>query len=286
MRPRWPRRPAAAALEKAEQAGLLRQRGTAPDPAVSFPSPLIRQAIYDDLGAERRKRLHLRAAATLGGQEALAHRAAAAIGPDPELADDLSAAAAAAAAAGDLLMAARYLQQAAAVTGRGPDRDKRALSAFELLVRTADVVTADAVRPVIEQLPASARRDTALGQLALLAGRLADAEALLQAAWDAWDVRDPADESAAGGEAALGLGTLLTMCGSHNAATAWLDRALGTGTGREPWYDAARCIRSFAFALGGDVGQALGLFGDLPERSAMVPAARTDALAFRGVVRL
>ena len=276
----------AAALEKAEQAGLLRQQGTAPDPAVSFPRPLIRQAIYDGLGAERRKRLHLRAAATLGGQEALAHRAAAAIGPDPELADDLSAAAATAAAAGDLLMAARYLQQAAALTGRGPDRDKRALSAFELLVRAADVVTADAVRPVIEQLPASARRDTALGQLALLAGRLADAEALLQAAWDAWDIRDPAEEGAAGGEAALGLGTLLTMSGSHNAATAWLDKALGTGTGREPWYDAARCIRSFAFALGGDVGQALGLFGDLPERSAMVPAARTDALAFRGVVRL
>ena len=66
----------------------------------------------------------------------------------------------------------------------------------------------------------------------------------------------------------------------------WLDRALGSGTGSEPWYDAARCIRSFAFLLSGDVGRALGLFGDLPVRSAMVPAARTDALAFRGVARL
>ncbi len=273
----------AAALQKAEQAGLLLQRGAAPDREVSFPHPLIRQAIYDDLGAERRNRLHLRAAATLGGQEALTHRAAAAVGPDPELADDLSAAATAAVTAGNLLVAARYLHQAAALTGRGPDRDERMLSAFELLVRVADVAAADAIRPVIEQMSASARRDTALGQLALLAGRPADAEALLRAACD---VRDLEDEGTIGGEAALGLGTLLMTSGSYTEATAQLDRALGSGTGSEPWYDAARCMRSFAFALGGALGPALGLFSDLPERSAMVPAARTDALAFRGVVRL
>jgi len=38
--------------------------------------------------------------------------------------------------------------------------------------------------------------------------------------------------------------------------------------------------------LTGDAGRALGLFGDLPARSASVPAARTDALTFRGVARL
>ena len=262
---------------------MLVERDTPSGRAVSFPHLLIRQAVYHDLGAERRRRLHLRAAAILGGQEALAHRVAAADGPDAELAADLCAAAAAAADAGQLLLAARYLQQAAAVTGRGPDRDERALSAFELLVRAADVAAADAARPVIEQLPASARRDTALGQLALLAARPGDAEALLRAAWDAHDrVREPS----VGGEAALGLGMLLKMSGAHAEAAVWLDRALGSGTGREPWYDAARCIRSFAFVLTGDVGRALGLFGDLPARSAMVPAARTDALAFRGVARL
>ncbi len=273
----------AAALDKAEQAGFLLEHGTASGRAVSFPHPLVRQAIYDDLGAERRRRLHLRAAATLSGPEVLAHRAAAAIGPDPELAADLSAAAAAAVDAGNLLLAARYLQQAAAATGRGPDRDERALSAFELLVRAADVAAADAARRVIEQLPATARRDTALGQLALLAGRPGDAEALLRAAWNA---PDAAEEGAGGGEAALGLGTLLATSGSHTEAAVWLDRALGSGTGSEPWHDAARCIRSLVFALDGDIARASGLFGDLPRRSAMVPAARTDALAFRGVVQL
>ncbi|HEX2746093.1 MAG TPA: AAA family ATPase [Streptosporangiaceae bacterium] len=273
----------AAALDKAKQAGFLLERGTASGRAVSFPHPLIRQAIYDDLGAERRRRLHLRAAAILSGSDVLTHRVAAAIGPDPELAADLSVAAATAADAGNLLLAARYLQQAAAATGRGPDRDERTLSAFELLVRAADVAAADAARRVIEQLPGTTRRDTALGQLALLAGRPVDAEALLRAAWDAHDAEEG---GAGGGEAALGLGTLLATSGLHTEAAVWLDRALGSGTGTEPWHDAARCIRSLVFALDGDIGRALGLFGDLPGRSAMVPAARTDALAFRGVVQL
>ena len=272
-----------AALDKAERAGLLVEQDTPADRAVSFPHLLIRQAVYHDLGAERRRRLHLRAAAIVGGQEALDHRVAAGVGPDAELAADLCAAAAAAADAGRLLLAARYLQQAVAVTGRGPDRDERALSAFELLVRSANVTAADAARPMIEQLPASARRDTALGQLALLEARPVDAEVLLRAAWDAHDrVREPS----VGGEAALGLGMLFKMSGEHAEAAVWLDRALGSGTGSEPWYDAARCIRSFAFLLSGDIGRALGLFGDLPARPAMVPAARTDALAFRGVARL
>ncbi len=272
-----------AALDKADRAGLLFEQNTPSGRTVSFPHLLIRQAVYDDLGAERRRRLHLRAAAIVGGQEALAHRVAAAAGPDVELAADLCAAAAAATDAGRLLLAARYLQQAAAVTERGPHRDERALSAFELLLRAADVAAAEAARPLIEQLPASARRDAALGQLALLAARPGDAEALLRAAWDA---HDPVRQPSVGGEAALGLGMLLKMSGAHAEAAMWLDHALGSGTGSEPWYDAARCIRSFSFVLTGDVGRALGLFGDLPARPAMVPAARTDALTFRGMARL
>ena len=272
------------ALDQAEEAGLLFERDMPSGRAVSFPHLLIRQAVYHDLGPERRRRLHLRAAAIVGAQEALAHRvAAAAAGPDAELASDLCAAAAAAADTGRLLLAATYLQQAAAMTARGPDRDERMLSAFELLVRAADVVGAEAARPVIEQLPASARRDVALGQLALLAARPWDAEALLRAAWDA---HDPVQQPSVGGEAALGLGMLLKMSGGHAEAAEWLDRALDSGTGHEPWYDAARCIRSFAFVLTGNAGRALGLFGGLPARSASVPAARTDALTFRGVARL
>ena len=272
-----------AALEKAERAGLLAGLDTPSGRVVSFPHLLMRRAIYCDLGAERRRQLHLRAAGITGGRDALAHRVAAADGLDPALAAELCASATAAAEAGNLPLSARYLQQAAAVTEHGPERDERVLSAFELLVRAADVTAASAASPMIERLPAGARRDTALGQLALLAARPADAEALLRAAWDA---HDRVRERGTGGEAALGLGMLVKMSGAHAEAAVWLDRALGSGTGGEPWYDAARCIRSFAFVVGGAVGRALALLGDLPARPAMVPAARTDALAFRGVARL
>ena len=97
------------------------------------------------------------------GEESLAHRTAAAVGADPELAADLDEAAGKAAAAGKLRLAARYRQQAAAVTGCGPERDERTLSSFELLVRAADVAQAEAARPTVERLPVSARRDAALG---------------------------------------------------------------------------------------------------------------------------
>ncbi len=273
----------AAALDDAQRAGLLIEQGTVSGRIVSFAHLLIRRIVYDDLGAERRMQLHLRAAAILGGQDALAHRAAAAVGPDPDLAGDLCDAADEAAGTGKLLLAARYLQQAAAVTERGPARDLRVLSAFELQVAAGDVTAADAARPVIEQLPANTRRDTALGQLALLAARPWDANALLRAAWDD---RDQADQADAGGEAALWLGQLLGISGSFTEGEMWLDRSLGSGTGSEPWYDAARCVRSFAFALSGDNSQALALFSDLPGPAADVPAARTDALAYRGVARL
>ncbi len=272
----------AAALEVATRAGLLTDRGGQRGWAVGFPHLLIRRAIYDDLGADRRRQLHRRAAAALGAQDGLPHRVAAADSPDPKLVSDLRSAAVAAVSTGKLPVAARYLQQAAEINERGPDRDSDLLSAFELLVRAADVASAEAARPAVEQLTPSARRDSALGHLALLAARPWEADALLRAAW----ARHGDSSDSGRGEAALGLGQLLGITGSFSEACLWLDRALASGSGGEDWYDAARCIRSYAYALGGDSEAALGLFRDLPEPAAQVPASRTDALTYRGIARL
>ena len=273
----------AAGLGEAERAGILLEQETPSGWRVSFAHPLVRQAVYGDLGGERRRKLHLRAAAILGGEETLAHRTAAAAGADPELAGDLDEAAARAVAAGHLRLAARYQQQAAEVSGRGPERDERMLASFELLLRAADVAQAEVARPTVEQLPPSARRDAALGQLAVLAGRPLDAGTLLRAAWAA---HDPVADAAAGAEAAVGLGMLFGVSGSFTESTMWLDRALSSADGSEPWYDAARSVRAVPFALTGETDKALSLFGDLPERAAMVPAANTDSLTYRGVVKL
>ncbi|MGO9161774.1 MAG: AAA family ATPase [Streptosporangiaceae bacterium] len=273
----------AAVLGDAERAGFLLEQETPAGWRISFAHPLVRRAVYGGLGAQRRRDLHLRAAAIAGGEEALAHRAAAAAGPDPDLAADLDQAAGEAAGAGRPRLAARYLSQAAAVTARGPERDERLLSAFELLLRAADVAQAEAVRPEVEMLAASARRDAALGQLAVLAARPLDAQDLLTAAWDA---HDPVTEAAAGAEAALGLGMLLGISGRLTESTRWLDRALSKAGGTEPWYDAARGMRAIPFTLNGEADKALSLFRDLPERAAMAPMPRTDAITFRGLARL
>lgn len=66
----------------------------------------------------------------------------------------------------------------------------------------------------------------------------------------------------------------------------WLDRALSSANGTEPWYDAVRSIRAIPFALSGKTDKALSLFRDLPVRAVMVPAAQTDSLTYRGLVKL
>lgn len=273
----------AAVLGESERAGLLLERQAPSGWQLSFAHLLVRQAVYQNLGAEQRRALHLRAAAVVAGDEALAHRSAAAVGPDPRLATDLEEAAAKAAAAGNLSLAARYRQQAAAVTARGPDRDDRTLASFELLVRAADAAEAEAARPAVEQLPASARRDAALGHFALVTARPGDAQALLRAAWDA---HDPVTESADGAEAALGLGILLGLSGLFAEAAFWLDRALASAGGREPWFGAARSMHAVPLALSGAGDRALALFSDLPQRAAMVPAEQTDSVTYRGLIKL
>lgn len=75
-----------------------------------------------------------------------------------------------------------------------------------------------------------------------------------------------------GAEAAVGVGTVLFLSGSSTESWEWLDRAITGASGSEPWYDAARCNGSLPLLLGGQASEALGLFGDLADRAAMVPA--------------
>jgi DNA-binding CsgD family transcriptional regulator len=162
-------------------------------------------------------------------------------------------------------------------------RDDHILTSFELLVRSGDAAAADAARPAVEQLPASARRDAALGQLAVVTARPLAAQTLLRAAWDA---HDPVAEAAGGAEAALGLGILLGISGAFTESTIWLERALARASGSEPWFDAARSMRAIPLTLSGEGSKALDLFRDLPQRAAMVPTARTDSVTYRGLVKL
>jgi hypothetical protein len=102
------------ALEQAAAAHLLREHPSAIERLVTFPHPLVRAAVYHDLGPARRACLHACAAQLVDSEPAaLRHRVAAACGPDPHLAAEVAAVASQQAAAGSWTAAADNLLAAA-----------------------------------------------------------------------------------------------------------------------------------------------------------------------------
>jgi tetratricopeptide (TPR) repeat protein len=290
------------ALDQAVAAGfLVAQPGHR---GLRFSHELIRRAVYGDITAARRRSLHRWAAAMTDGPDSLSHRVAAAGGTDLQLALELDAAAAMAARRGEIAPAAAYLVQAAELGARGPGRAGRLLSAFELLVRTGDAAGAEEMRPLVEHLPAGTRRDTALGQLAMLRARPATAEELFLAAWAAHrqpGCGDPADDEAAA-EAAAGLALLYGNALSPDQCRMWTRRSMisagdgsgpaGSGGQSGPGGQAglgalgALGAQAMARAVMGEAAAALRLFSSLPPAAALVPDSHADALTVRGMLRL
>ena len=295
------------ALDQAVAAGFLveqpGQRG------LRFAHELIRRAVYAGIGTVRRRSLHRWAGAMTDGLDSLRHRAAGACETDLALAGELDEAAAAAAGRGDGARAAAYLVQAADLGARGPDRAARLLSAFEALVGAADAAAAEAMRPLAEDLPPGPRRDTALGELAMLRARPAAAEELFLAAWNARrsgaDV-DRADVRRAGAdggtavlsagrgdpvaaEAAAGLALLYGHALSAGECRRWTGRSIRAAAGdalQRPRAASLTAAQAMARALAGDPAGALGMFCSLPGPAALVPDVQADALTARGMLRL
>lgn len=177
---------APAALDPAETSGVARHDGE----RITFTGPLLRRAAYDAEPSSRRRAAHALLASAVDGDRHrllhLLHRAAAADGPDPGLADALvDAAAPGTPTSGTERSAA--LARAAALTARGNARTTRLTEAAEyarlagrsrrareLLAGTRDGTAHDAVR---------GRAELLRGTLALQDGPVGDAyEALLMAA--------------------------------------------------------------------------------------------------------
>jgi DNA-binding CsgD family transcriptional regulator len=153
---------------------------------VTFRHPLVRSAVYGSAGPQERRAVHL--ALALSTDQAADpdrrawHLAAAAEGPDEEVAVELERSANRAQARGGLAAAAAFLQRAVALTGDHALRADRALAAADASVRAGTFDLARHQLAIAEAGPRDelqgARAELLLGQIAAFSSG-ADAPSLL-----------------------------------------------------------------------------------------------------------
>ncbi|MGP4093514.1 helix-turn-helix transcriptional regulator [Nonomuraea sp. KM90] len=211
-------------LEQVTGAGLLVEWRTGAGVSVGFPNPLVRAAIYHDLGPATRRRLHLLAAELVGDVvHRLHHRLAAADQVDGELVREVALVGRRQAAAGRWSSACGCLTRAVQLTGEGPERDRLIAEAVEALLAAGRPVAAGALAGQVAPGGDPAVRDYVLGSVALVAGRVGEAVRRLDHAWSQakGDGRLRAGVAARQAMAAL-------LRGRGPDAAHWAERALTT----------------------------------------------------------
>ncbi len=250
------------ALEEAVRANLLEAPHAPGAQSVVFPHPLVRAAVYHDLGPARRAHLHARAAELLDLPASLEHRAAAAVEPDSALSAQLEAYASGEGARGAFASAAAHLESAASLSPSPTARDRLLLEAVEWLLRGEDLVAVSALADQVSRLADSPRRLAVLGHLALMRGHYAEAERLLSAAFEDCDhTCEP--EVAAGAAVQL---ARVCLAGARGAeASAWARRASDLQV--DDPFVGGHAFGTLVLALGlsGRASEALALVAALPE---------------------
>jgi DNA-binding CsgD family transcriptional regulator/tetratricopeptide (TPR) repeat protein len=269
------------AAEQAAAASVLVQVPGELGDDISFVHPLVRSAVYHDLGAARRTALHRRAAGLLGGERSLAHRVAAAAGPDEALAVDLEEAARHAQRSGRTTLAASLFAQAVTASAEAGLRERRLFDALEAHLAGGDVAGAEALAPLVERAAPGGRRSALLGTLDLFAGRLASAEQRLGEAWQAGDRSEPWLA-----EALCEQVPDLLMQERGDEAVLWGRRAVEAAEGNPPVHHRARCLLALALVWTYRVPEALALLEQLPGPGEKLAAIDLDALILRGTARL
>ena len=272
--------PQVAAEEAVQSSVLVQVPGELGDD-ISFVHPLVRSAVYHDLGIARRAALHRRAACLLGGERSLAHRVAAAAGPDKALAVDLEEAARDAQGSGRTALAASLFAQAATASADAGPRERRLLDAFEAHLAGGDVAGAEALAPLVERASPSARRSALLGNLDLFAGRLVSAEQRLSEAWQAEDKSQPSLAGALCDQVAVCI-----MQQRRDEAVLWGRRAVEVSEDNLPAHNRARGLLALALVRTYRAREGLALLEQLPGPGGKLAADDLDPLILRGTARL
>lgn len=177
-----------AAVDSAHNAGLLHLSTIGAETRLEFPLPVHRAAVYQYLGPARRSSLHAAAARILTDPEQkLRHRAAAALLPEPDLAAELEASADTFASSGAWHSAAGAYTEAARLNPQVTERESLLVKAVDAMVGAGELPRAVAALDALDSFAPGPRSDAVRGYLAILRGRPAQADALLQKAWTGVD---------------------------------------------------------------------------------------------------
>jgi DNA-binding CsgD family transcriptional regulator len=179
---------AVAAVDAAHTAGLLRVSTTGAETRLEFALPVYRAAVYQHLGPARRAALHTEASRIMAAPvQRLKHRSAAALLPDRALAAELEASADGFASSGAWHPAAEAYAQAARLNPQPEERESLVVRAVDAMVGAGELPRAVAALDALESFAPGPRTEAVRGHLAILRGRPAQADALLQKAWTAVD---------------------------------------------------------------------------------------------------
>jgi ATP/maltotriose-dependent transcriptional regulator MalT len=269
-----------AALERLLSTSFVTWWPSEPGTPVAFAHPLYRAAIYEDLSPVRRQELHRAASAVVEPGPALAHRVAAADGPDDELADQVEASARRERQRGAKSLAASQFLSASSLSSERVGTERRLLQAASLLLEDGETARARRLQDRVEACQEGALRSLVLARLVWAQGDALEAERLVLEATDA----EPGDGEVAAlacalvaalyatwerGEEAVAFGLRALAQHSENPEVelfAWIGLAIGE-----------------AMMHGGAAG--LGRMAErLPQPPTDVPAADTELLAMRGTL--
>ena len=257
--------------------GVMTERVIASE--LSFTHPLYRAAIYTDLSPTRRQMLHARAAEAVGGHARLVHRIAACAGADEALAGELEGVAQESLTLGELGTAAWAFEQAALLSSRAEDRERRLLDAAVVQLNAADATAAARVLALCHS--DGARRAALTGLLGVYAGVPSAEDHLLTA----WEGHDPESEREIGARAATSLANWMVVSGRPDRALEWAERAVDGTVAGSPLRKMAQTAQAYAFAAAGRSPEGIDVLDFLPDSGNEVPASDIDALIMRGMLR-
>ncbi len=250
---------------------------------ITFPHPLMRAAVRDDLSPARRSDLHLRWAEQTAGADALAHRAAASHGNDDALAAELVLNAESEVADGRLAAGIERLLWAARIAADRALGERALLRAVEYTLLAGDVAAATSRRDDVLRCADSPHRSFTIGILAAAEGRLAEAADLFR---EVVTRPDYALHPELEGPLASSLALVYALLGRVDEATVWAQRALD-GPGSAPTVRVtARHAKAIGLSVAGRAPEAIAELNDASPAHIDPAPFEPDVLAVRGTIKL